>query len=127
MSNPTKLQAIVSCKCPRCRKGEIFSHNALALKKLGTVHELCPVCKFRYEIEPGFFWASMYISYAINVGIMLFCGLLVKFILDPDSIYPYLVPTLIAFVLAFPFTMRYSRVLLLYFFADVRYDSSYGE
>lgn len=118
----SKIQAIASSKCPRCREGEIFTNGPLNLAKLGKTHDLCPSCGLRYEIEPGFFWAAMYISYGINVAIMLTLIVAMNVLVDPEGVLPYLIPVLVAFILCFPFTMRYSRVLLLYFVAGVKYD-----
>ena len=122
MKNRNKLQAIVSSKCPRCRQGDVFTHGPLKLGKLGVTYEFCPSCGLRYEIEPGFFWAAMYISYAINVAIMVTLVVSTNILFDPEGVLPYLVPVLVGFLLCFPFTMRYSRVLLLHFVAGVKYD-----
>lgn len=113
--------AIVACKCPQCRDGEIFTKGAITFKDLGKVHEKCPNCDFRYEIEPGFFWAAMYISYGLNVAIMLTAWIAVMVLFDPKEIWQYLVPIIGSMLAFFPFTMRYSRVLLLYIFAGGKY------
>lgn len=35
------------------------------------MHEDCPSCGQKYEIEPGFYWGAMYIGYALSSGYML--------------------------------------------------------
>ena len=32
------------------------------------IHEHCPHCNLHFEIEPGYFYAAMYVSYALNVA-----------------------------------------------------------
>ena len=127
MPQRSKLQAIAGSKCPKCRQGEVFTHGPLNLIKLGKTHETCSHCGLRYEIEPGFFWAAMYISYGINVAIMITCLVATRVLFNPESAWPYLLPIFIGFVLCFPFTMRYSRVLLLHFFAGIKYDPKLAE
>lgn len=85
------------------------------------MHSECPHCRLRFEIEPGFFWGSMYISYAITVGLMLVLGGAVYFIgKNPDS-WVYLTVIISAFVLISPLTYRYSRVLMIYLFSPIRF------
>ena len=87
------------------------------------MNELCPHCRFRYEIEPGFFWAAMYISYALGIGLSLFVGLLVYSIGYNPSLMVYLISIIGSIVIIAPFSFRYSRVILLYFFSGVVYQS----
>jgi uncharacterized protein (DUF983 family) len=123
----SKAAAIAACQCPRCREGAIFTHPPLALGHIGETHEKCPACGLRYEIEPGFFWASMYISYAINVAIMVAVLVANRVLFNPSGVWPYFIPVVVAILLAFPFTMRYSRVLLLHLFASVSYNPNWRE
>jgi uncharacterized protein (DUF983 family) len=123
MSNKSKLQAIRQTKCPQCREGDIF--QAPLFKKPGLFMEVnkhCPNCGMRYEIEPGFFYGAMYISYAFSVAIMT-AGLVATMILfqDPPTWLYFAVVFVLVFV-AVPFSFRYSRVLWLYWFSGVRYQ-----
>jgi len=82
----------------------------------------CEVCNLNYEIEPGFYWGAMYVSYAITVAIMLIVGAAVYFIgRNPDS-WVYLSCIIASFIIASPFTYRYARVIMLYYFSPVRFD-----
>ena len=38
------------------------------------MHQDCPHCGFHFEIEPGFFWGAMYISYAFSVAVSVALG-----------------------------------------------------
>ncbi|MEY4912742.1 MAG: hypothetical protein RL025_569, partial [Bacteroidota bacterium] len=40
------------------------------------MHQDCPHCGFHFEIEPGFFWGAMYISYAFSVAVSVTFGFL---------------------------------------------------
>lgn len=63
MSDQTtsKLYAIVHCKCPHCRRGDIFTGSMYGWNIQHT-KEICGHCAQRIEIEPGYFYAAMYVS-----------------------------------------------------------------
>jgi uncharacterized protein (DUF983 family) len=71
MSNPSKLMAIVNARCPHCHEGRLFKFKWWNVFNFAQMHENCPACGVRYEVEPGFFFGAMYLSYAFSVGIML--------------------------------------------------------
>ncbi len=67
-------------KCPRCQSGKIFKSSAVNLRKFTDMNADCPVCGLHFEIEPGFFWGAMYVSYTITTGMMLVLGGLTYYI-----------------------------------------------
>ena len=75
MAITSKLEAIVKARCPRCRRGKIFS-GSLYGWNLQITNENCSHCGMRFEVEPGYFYGAMYVSYAFVVGEMLNIGLL---------------------------------------------------
>lgn len=91
------------------------------------MHEACSTCGFRFEVEPGFFWGAMYISYAFTIAIGLVVGILLYLILGRIHVWSYAgVIGAVLFLLS-PLIFRYSRIVMLYAFAPVRYDSRYGD
>ncbi len=66
-------------------EGEIFEYPITRIAHFTDTHERCPVCGLRYEVEPGFFYGAMYISYGMTVGFMV-TMLIAIFVLgnDPD-------------------------------------------
>jgi hypothetical protein len=88
------------------------------------MHEHCPSCDVRYEVEPGFFYGAMYISYAFTVGIMLVGGIFVfNFLNDPPAI-GYVVPITTVSLILVPFNFRTARVLFIHWFSGLKYDPS---
>ena len=67
----TKVFSIFYNKCPRCNEGDFFYSHPYHLKKFGLKHFKCEVCHLKFEKEPGFFFGSMYVSYALGVGLFL--------------------------------------------------------
>ena len=112
----SKLQAVIQCKCPRCREGAIFTGKMYDLKAQGT-NEFCPVCNLRFEREPGFFYVAMFVSYAMNVAEMITISV-AAYILGLDLVYEnlwiYAGIILVGVLALSPFNYRYSRVVLLH-------------
>ncbi len=117
-----KLNALLHHKCPRCQSGNMFESGALS-KDFMKMKQNCEVCGLHYEIEPGFFWGAMYVSYAITVAIMLIVGGAVLILGNNPDTWVYLTAIILAFLAASPFTYRYARVMMLYFFSPIRFEA----
>ncbi|MGN6395112.1 MAG: DUF983 domain-containing protein [Mucilaginibacter sp.] len=109
-----KRWAMLHTRCPRCRRGAMFSGGIYNFGS-NKIYKHCPHCNLHFEIEPGYFYAAMYISYAMNVFegfVIAALTYLVSSNTDSPGLY---VGTIIGglFVLS-PINFRYSRVLLLY-------------
>nr|WP_256011230.1 DUF983 domain-containing protein [Pedobacter xinjiangensis] len=113
MARTPKLKALINSKCPRCRRGDIFFSPVYSYRQ--KMNELCPSCGFKFEIEPGYFYAAMYVSYALSVGETIIAGML-TFWLSGKSESPLLyLGVIFGLVLVLsPFNYRYSRVILLH-------------
>ena len=128
----SKFEAVVQCKCPRCRKGNIFSGKMYSLSFKGQItNEYCPHCHLRFEREPGFFYVSMFVSYAMNVAEMISVGV-ASYVFGLPLVYEslwYYVGILLFAVLIFsPFNYRYSRVVLLHWLTPgLRYIPGSGD
>src|SRR6201747_1846783 len=62
--------AVVHAKCPRCRRGDMFSTPMYGFKSQ-QMHATCPHCGLTYEREPGYFYVAMLLSYAMFVAEMI--------------------------------------------------------
>ena len=112
----SKIQAVIQCKCPRCRKGPIFSGPMFSFKGQVT-NEYCSECHLRFEREPGYFYVSMFISYAMNVAEMIsICvgAYILGAQLAFENMWLYIGIIIAAVVMFAPFNYRYSRVMLLH-------------
>ncbi|WP_082489514.1 DUF983 domain-containing protein [Pedobacter sp. Leaf176] len=116
MAELSKFQAVLQCKCPRCRKGDIFTGSAYSFK-LQKTNINCPVCNLKFEREPGFFYVAMFVSYAMNVAEIITIGV-AAYVLGLPLVYEnlwYYVGFILAGVLLLsPINYRYSRVILLH-------------
>ena len=128
MPKTPKLQAVIDAKCPRCRRGKIFSGPMYSFKAQ-KMNEHCSCCKMKFEVEPGYFYAAMYVSYALNVIEILITAIL-TYHLSGNSEEPLLyigVIFAIVFLLS-PFNYRYSRVILLHQLSPkIKYNPDYDK
>ena len=119
---PSQFKAALHAKCPKCRTGNMFENSIYSFKGQ-KMHSECPHCGFHFEIEPGFFYVAMFVSYAINVALMVTVAVGTYILTQSEN--PWLYAPLIlltAFVLS-PVNFRYSRVILLYWLTPgVHYD-----
>jgi hypothetical protein len=84
------------------------------------MHRNCSKCGFHYEIEPGFFYGAMYVSYAFSIAILIASGIVISFFVKEPSITFYAIFISIVSLIALPFSFRWSRLIWLYMF--VRYE-----
>tara|TARA_Y100000739_G_C20603946_1_gene464523 strand:- start:443 stop:853 length:411 start_codon:yes stop_codon:yes gene_type:complete len=119
MAEVSVINSILTCKCPRCRLGKVFTHKNPYHIKFGKIETKCSFCNFTYEMEQGFWYGAMYISYAFGVfiSIPIVIALLLKTNLEIFQITGVIFCVL--FVLS-PLLFRYSRSVWLHIF--VRYD-----
>jgi uncharacterized protein (DUF983 family) len=112
----SKIQAVIKCKCPRCRVGAIFSGPIYTFKGQVT-NEYCSECHLRFEREPGYFYVSMFLSYAMNVAEMITISVGAYILgaeLTFENLWLYIGIIIGAVILFAPFNYRYSRVMLLH-------------
>ena len=114
--------AALQCKCPKCRKGDMFANKLFSFKSQ-KMNDTCPHCGFKFEIEPGYFYVAMFVSYAFNVAEMVTIAVATYVLTGSHN--PWLYCALLlggAFILS-RFNFRYSRVVLLYWLTPgLHYD-----
>jgi uncharacterized protein (DUF983 family) len=130
---PNALWSILTNKCPRCRRGEMFinksAYRKLSLKHIFAMPDVCAECGQKYDLEPGFWYGTSYVSYALTVA-MSVATFVAWYVLigfsakDGDNrIYWCLGTNAVILLLSQPWLMRISRVLYIRFF--VSYDKDY--
>lgn len=130
---PNYYWSILSMRCPRCRRGPMFkdpnAYKKLGLKHIFDMHDNCPVCDQKYDMEPGFWYGTGYVSYALAVAVSVasfiawwvFVGISV----DDNRVLWWLVANAILLTVLQPWLMRLSRVIYIRFF--VSYDPDYNK
>lgn len=123
---PGQLNALLQMKCPRCRCGNMFESPTLSTSFM-KMNPTCSECGLNYEIEPGFYWGAMYVSYGITCAIMIIVGGLVLLLGNNPDTWVYLTSIIGTFIVASPFTYRISRVLMLHLFSPIKFDARYAK
>ena len=85
------------------------------------MYEHCPVCGAGFVPEPGFYFGSMFITYAFNVMLVIVIGLLMYYFTSLSETVELIVIALAA-VAVTPFSFRWSRILWLYWFGGLHYN-----
>ena len=116
---------VFKCKCPRCRRGDMFENkNPYALKTTMRMNKECPVCGQPFNLEVGFYYGSSYVSYAasiaLSVATFVAWWVLIGFSLQDNRFFYWLTFNAVFLIAAQPYLMRLARTGWLMFF--VRYD-----
>lgn len=124
------LISVVTNKCPRCRKGDLFTtKNAFVFKTMSKMNDRCPVCKQPTEIEVGFYYGTGYVSYALAVAFSVATFIAWKvligmtFGLEDNRIFYWFVVNAMLLLIFQPLMIRLSRSLWLSWF--VKYDKDW--
>jgi endogenous inhibitor of DNA gyrase (YacG/DUF329 family) len=117
-------------KCPHCRQGNLFKdENPYHLKKLFIMHEKCPVCGQKTELEPGFYYGTAYVSYALTVAFsastFVAWWVLIGLSTHDNRVFWWMGINGVLMILLQPYFMRLSRSLWLSFF--VSYNANWRE
>ncbi|MEJ5994772.1 DUF983 domain-containing protein [Pedobacter sp. Du54] len=131
MKNTSKWYALIHGKCPSCRRGDIFSGSLYGFN-IQRTNYCCSHCNQRFEIEPGYFYAAMYVSYAMNMAEMIAMGFATYFVsggrLDFGAIWLYVGVIFLGSLLLSPFNYRYSRIILLHWLSPkIKYNAMYDK
>lgn len=117
--------ALLQLRCPRCHTGKLFSSSALNITKFTDMPAQCPVCGQAFEPEPGFYFGSMFITFAFNVATVLGLGVLIYYFLGNPDTWVYVSIVTGVTLLFTPLILRYSRALMLYLFGGVQYNRNW--
>ncbi len=118
----SKLYSIINKKCPVCHEGDYYlSNKAYDLKMFDKAHTNCSHCNHKFEIENGFFYGAMYVSYGIAVAIAVSL-FMATYVLFPEiPYYYYIIIIIVGLVVSMPVSFRMSRLIWMNLF------SSYGK
>ena len=88
----------------------------------------CPVCKQSFDLEPGFYYGTSYVSYAfaiaITVASFVTWWILVGISINDNRVFYWIIVNGVLLILLQPLLMRLSRTIWLAFF--VKYDANWA-
>jgi uncharacterized protein (DUF983 family) len=106
-----KTISFLLCTCPRCGEERVFKYSPFNLRRFAETKDKCNTCGLDYIPETGFFFGSMYWSYAILVALIVTESVVLS-IFDLFDYALYVIP--LSIIVLLPFIFRYSRMLMLY-------------
>lgn len=121
MAEGNKVKAIVTGKCPQCEKGDVFQYKWWQLANFSKMNKTCPNCNINFEVEPGFFYGAMYMSYGFSLTIMIIGGVLIYNLFNDPPLFSYIIPITIASLLFTPWNFRLSRVFYLHTMSGIKF------
>jgi uncharacterized protein (DUF983 family) len=114
--------AALQAKCPKCRRGNMFANSMYGFSSQ-KMNKQCAHCGFTFEIELGYFYVAMFVSYAFNVAQMVAMAVGIYVLTGSNNPWVYVIALLGVSVILSPFNFRYSRVVLLYWLTPgIHYD-----
>lgn len=130
-ATPNYLWSMLTLKCPRCRRGKMFTHanpyKNISLKYIMDMPDQCAECRQKYDMERGFWYGTGYVSYgltvALSVATFVAWWILIGISTHDNRIFWWLGTNGFLLVVLQPWLMRVSRTMYLYFF--VSYDPDY--
>jgi len=103
------------------------NNNPWNLKKVFSMPYRCPECGQPYELEPGFWYGTGYVSYALSVLYLIITFVLwwifIGFSISDNRFFWWMGIAVVSLIILQPWLMRFSRSLYLYFF--VKYNPDY--
>lgn len=127
MAEKSATSALLACKCPRCREGDMFQTPLFTKYYARDMNSSCSVCNQSFEPEPGYYFGAMYVSYGFSVALTVaVIAVLYNLFNDPDM-WVYGLTLVVANVLVLPIMFRYSRAIFLHVFGGIRFDAKYAK
>lgn len=108
MLTDSRFHSILFNKCPRCHQGDFFVTRTAFSRHFDDMHQHCPNCGESFMPEPGFYWGSMYVSYAFFTLWTLLTFFIVVIGLNVDLNY-YLAGLVPSLILLTPYFFRLAR------------------
>ncbi|MFT3702615.1 MAG: DUF983 domain-containing protein [Agriterribacter sp.] len=121
------IAGIVTCKCPRCRQGNMFVNSNPYSKGFMKMNDNCPVCGQPLDLEVGFYYGSSYVSYALTVALsvasLAIWWLTIGISIHDNRIFYWMTLNAVLLISMQPILMRIARSGWLNFF--VHYDKDW--
>ncbi|MAX78817.1 MAG: DUF983 domain-containing protein [Crocinitomicaceae bacterium] len=117
----TKLYSVFTMTCPKCQETKIFKNgNPYNFSKIFDMPERCEKCGQKIEVEPGFFYGSMYVSYGVSVAYLVAVWVAMMVLYPSFTTTEYLLVAITTLIILTPYFFRLSRSVWINFF--VNYD-----
>jgi len=119
----TKLYSILFMKCPKCHEEGLFENkSAYKMDKFFSMPETCDKCGQKFELDPGFYYGAMYVSYGVGIAWMVSVFVAFMVLYPSFSLNVYMLVSVLSLIGLTPIFFKLSRAVWINFF--VKYDKS---
>ena len=122
------MYSVLYNKCPRCHIGRFWASDNPFKNMFSRSLETCKTCDnccLFYELETGFWYGSMYVSYAISVAVMVLFWSLTTFFFPIINIFNEILIIVFAILLVSPVNYHISRLIWINFFIKYIRNDTY--
>ena len=106
----SRAQSLINYKCPKCEAGNVYKKSSYF--NFGKMNESCPSCNYKFEIEPGYFYGAMYVTYGLTIAEAIGTYVISQFFVE--SVYTLIALIFCALILLAPVNFKFSRVIWMY-------------
>lgn len=115
-----KIYSILTGACPKCHQENMYKEkNAYVLSSTLTMNEKCSNCGLIYQIEPSFFYGSMYVSYAVGIAFAVAAFVISHLVFKTEVLGTFISITA-TLIISLPIIARLSRNLWINMFVKYR-------
>ncbi|MDF1672596.1 MAG: DUF983 domain-containing protein [Vicingaceae bacterium] len=108
-----QVVSVFRLKCPQCGEGDLFCNkNIYKYKGFFDMPDSCPKCQQDFQIEPGFYYGSMYVSYGLTIAITVAIFVAMT-VLNIFSIAGFIIADVVILTVTLPIVFKISRALWL--------------
>ena len=119
-----KLYSILFGACPKCHQESMYvNKNPFVFSDTLKMHNNCSHCKTKYQIEPSFFYGSMYVSYGLGVAFSV-AAFVISYLIFKSSLMVAFIAIVITLVAFMTIIMRLSRNIWINLFMSYDKDKS---
>jgi len=115
----TKAYSILNNVCPRCQSSKFWPKNNpytnIFVKNNGDLGS-CKSCNLKFEIELGFWYGAMYVSYALSVSVFLIIWLALSLFFNSINVINEIIIISISLIIISPVIYFLSRLIWINIF-----------
>lgn len=120
-----KLYSILFGVCPKCHQESMYANsNPYIISETLKMNERCSHCGTKYQMEPSFFYGSMYVSYGVGIAFAV-AAFIISYVLLETSLVTAFVAIILTLIAFMPIIMRLARNIWINLFMG--YDKELAE
>lgn len=91
------------------------------------MNKACPICEQSFIPEPGFYFGAMYVAYAFFIALVVSVSIAITVLVEDAPFHWYIIIITLFNLILLPWIFRYSRLVFLYAFGGIKYQSNFDK